>query len=91
MADGFVPGLVIENNIPDSKATRLSRLKRRGYRIADLCEESIIYPDAEDYCARKVGPRSLRAVDVILATGTRSERDHQHASTRGGREAGRDR
>ena len=75
MADGFVPGLVIENNIPDSKATRLSRLKRRGYRIADLCEESIIYPDAEDYCARKVGPRSLRAVDVILATGTRSERD----------------
>ena len=48
MATGFAPGLLIENNIPDTKATRLGQLKTKGYRIADLCEESIIYPDAQD-------------------------------------------
>ena len=75
MATGFAPGLLIENNIPDSKAERLCRLKTNGYRIADLCEESIIYPDAQDYVARKIGLRSLAATDVILATGARSQRD----------------
>ncbi len=75
MATGFPPGLLIENNIPDTKATRLGQLKTRGYRIADLCEESIIYPDAQDYVARKIGLRSLPATDVILATGARSQRD----------------
>ena len=39
MAEIFTPGLLIRN---------------RGYRIADLCEESIIYPDAEDYCERNL-------------------------------------
>ena len=83
IADGLPPGLVIENNIPDTKATRLAGLRNHGYRVADLCEESIIYPDGEDYCARKVGPRSLEATDVILATGARAERDirtHRGAS-----------
>ena len=75
LADDFAPGLLVENNIPDSKAGRLGRLKNRGYRIADLCEESITYPDAEDYCTRRVGPRSLEATDVILAVGTRNKRD----------------
>ena len=75
MATGFPPGLLIENNIPDTKATRLGQLKTKGYRIADLCEESIIYPDAQDYVARKIGLRSLPATDVILATGARSQRD----------------
>ena len=85
LADGFAPGLLIENNIPDSKATRLSRLRDHGYRIADLCEESITYPNAEEYCARKVGPCSLEAIDVIFATGARSERDiraHRRAAAR---------
>ena len=75
MATGFAPGLLIENNIPDTKATRLGQLKTKGYRIADLCEESIIYPDAQDYVARKIGLRSLPATSVILATGARSQRD----------------
>ena len=74
MATGFAPGLLIENNIPDTKAARLCRLKTKGYQIADLCEESIIYPDAQDYVARKIGLRSLPATDVILATGARSQR-----------------
>ena len=71
----LAPGLLIVNNIPDTKAMLLGRLKDIGYRVADLCEESIIYPEAEDYIARKVGVRSLEATDIILATGTRSERD----------------
>ena len=75
MADGFAPGMLIENNIPDSKAVRLSRLKAHGYRIADLCEESVIYPNPKDYWTQKIGQRSLEATDVILATGAKSERD----------------
>ena len=75
LADGFAPGFLVENNIPDSKATRLRRLKDNGYRIADLCEESILYPNGEDYCTWKVGRRSLEIADVILATGARCERD----------------
>ena len=35
MATGFAPGLLIENNIPDTKATRLGQLKTKGYRIAE--------------------------------------------------------
>ena len=85
MAEILTPGLLIENNIPDSKSTQLHHLKNRGYRIADLCEESIIYPDAEDYCGRKVGPRSLEATDLLLATGARCEQDireHRPAAAR---------
>ena len=75
LVDGFAPGVVIENNIPDGKADRLNRLVDRGYRIADLCEESIAYPNGEDYCSRKVGRRSLAATDIIFATGARCEGD----------------
>ena len=75
MEEILAPGLLIVNNIPDTKAALLGRLKNIGYRVADLCEESIIYPEAEDYIARKVGVRSLEFTDIILATGTRSERD----------------
>ena len=85
MAEILTPGLLIENNIPDTKSTQLHHLKNRGYRIADLCEESIIYPDAEDYCGRKVGPRSLEATDLLLATGARCEQDireHRPAAAR---------
>ena len=32
IADGLPPGLVIENNIPDTKATRLAGLRNHGYR-----------------------------------------------------------
>lgn len=85
LADGFPPGLIIENNIPDSKAPRLRSLRERGYRIASLCEESIIYPDGRDYCLRKIGLQSVDAVDVILATGTRCEgdiREYRHDAAR---------
>ena len=67
------PGLLVENNIFDSKADRLGNLKSRGFRIADLDEEGVIYVDPEGYCAEKVGPRALEATDVVLATGARQE------------------
>lgn len=83
LADGFAPGLLVENSVPDSKATRLRLLKDRGYRIADLCEESVLYPDGENYWTRKIGSRSLEVTDIILVTGAKSEREirmHQRAA-----------
>ena len=71
--DDGAPGLLVENNVFDSKAERLDSLKRRGFRIADLDEEGVIYQDPEGYCAEKIGPRALEATDVVLATGSRQE------------------
>lgn len=77
MADDFPPGLLVENNIPDSKADRLRHARDRGCRIADLCEESVLYQHGEDYWNQKIGSRALAATDVILATGVKSAQDIQ--------------
>ena len=74
------PGLLVENNIFDSKAERLTGLKRRGFRIADLDEEGVIYLDPGRYCTEKIGSRALEATDLVLATGARQEghiREHR--------------
>ena len=75
MGDAFPPGLLIENNIRDTKADRLHRTRNRGGRVADLCEESALYQHGDEYWGRKIGSRSLAATDLILAVGARSERD----------------
>lgn len=73
VAHRCAPGLLVENNVFDSKAERLGGLKARGFRIADLDEEGIIYLDPERYCTEKIGPRALEATDLVLATGARQE------------------
>ena len=91
LANGFAPGMLIENNIPDSKADRLSRLRDRGYRIADLCEESIIYPNPEDYWAQKNRATFAGSHRRHLRDGRQQRARHPRASTGGGQEAGRHR
>ena len=75
LADSMVPGLLIENNIPEGKASRLRKLKELGYLVADLCEESALYPDPEEFWTHKMGRRSLEAADAILVVGVRSDQD----------------
>ena len=69
------PGLLIENNIPDDKAERFSRLKARGYLIANLSEESALYRDGEEYWTHRIGCRALESADVIFTVGVKSEED----------------
>lgn len=65
-------GLYVETSIPNAKAARLERVHAAGHRIANLCEESIVYIDARDYCTRKIGLDSLRFVDLLLVPGQRN-------------------
>jgi surface carbohydrate biosynthesis protein len=71
-------GLFVETSIPDAKAERLERIRAAGHRIANLCEESIVYADGRDYCTRKVGLSSLRWTDLLLVPGERNA-EHLHA------------
>ena len=52
-------GLYVETSIPDAKAERLERIHSAGHRIANMCEESIVYADGRDYCTRKLGLEPL--------------------------------
>lgn len=69
------PGVFIEISIPDIKATKLAAYKRRGHRTANLCEESIVYYDALDYCRRKVGEESIAYTDIMLVVGESNAAD----------------
>lgn len=69
------PGLLVENNVPDDKADRFRRLKDRGYVIANLSEESVLYRDAEEYWTHRIGDRALESADVVFTVGVRSEED----------------
>ena len=71
-------GLYVETSIPNAKAGRLERVHAAGHRIANLCEESIVYIDPLDYCIRKIGLDSLKFVDLLLVPG---QRNWQHLST----------
>ena len=75
LLEDSAPGLLIENNIPDDKAERFSRLKARGYLIANLSEESALYRNAEEYWTHRIGSRALESADVIFTVGVRSEED----------------
>ncbi len=68
-------GVFIEISIPEAKAERLAIIRSLGHRIANICEESIVYYDAMDYCVRKVGPSSVEQVDLLLVAGASNERD----------------
>lgn len=68
----FPPGVWVENSIPDRKVSRLSRMREDGHRIVNLCEESIFYTSAEDYCARKLGSAALDWTDQLLVPGERN-------------------
>ena len=71
-------GLYVETSIPDAKAERLEQIHSAGNRIANMCEESIVYADGRDYCMRKLGlscfaldrhsPRSRRAECTSIST-----------------------
>jgi surface carbohydrate biosynthesis protein len=65
-------GLYVETSIPDAKAARLERVRAAGHRIANLCEESIVYADGRDYCTRKIGLAALRSTDLLLVPGRRN-------------------
>lgn len=80
------PGVFIEISIPGTKADRLARFRRRGHRIGNICEESIVYYDALDYCRRKVSPESIAQVDVMLVAGAANEADlRKHRPTAAGK------
>ena len=65
-------GLYVETSIPDAKAERLERIHAAGHRVANLCEESIVYADGRDYCTRKIGLSTLRFTDLLLVPGDRN-------------------
>jgi surface carbohydrate biosynthesis protein len=72
-------GLYVETSIPEAKAARLERIRAAGHRIANLCEESIVYADGRDYCTRKIGLATLRSTDLLLVPGQRNAQHlHDH-------------
>jgi surface carbohydrate biosynthesis protein len=70
-----VPGTYCEISIPDKKASRLEEIHKAGHRIVNLCEESILYTDGHDYCARKIGAEAFRWTDRLLLPGERNASD----------------
>ena len=75
-------GLYVETSIPDAKAERLERIHSAGHRIANMCEESIVYADGRDYCTRKLG-LELFALDRPSPRSGRAERRaHPRLSSR---------
>jgi surface carbohydrate biosynthesis protein len=68
-------GAYIEIGIPEKKARRLEELRASGYRIANMCEEGLVYSDGREYCARKLGRRALHYTDRLLVVGSRNADD----------------
>jgi surface carbohydrate biosynthesis protein len=68
-------GAYIEIGIPEKKAKRLKAINALGNRIANMCEEGLIYADGRDYCNRKLGPTALAWTDRLLVVGSRNA-DH---------------
>ena len=62
-------GVYVETSIPEAKTARLERISAAGHRIANLCEESIVYAEGRDYCTRKIGSARSRFVDLLLVPG----------------------
>jgi len=69
------PGIFVEISIPDKKAARLEEIHKAGNRIVNLCEEGILYTDARDYCARKMGTGAFQWTDRLLLPGERNASD----------------
>ncbi len=68
-------GAYIEIGIPEKKAKRLEEMHAIGHRIANMCEEGLVYPDGQEYCNRKLGPKSLQWTDRLLVVGARNADD----------------
>lgn len=68
-------GAYIEIGIPDKKSRRLQDLHASGYRIANMCEEGLVYPDGREYCNRKLGRKALSFTDRLLVVGARNADD----------------
>src|SRR5262249_26461909 len=69
------PGVFIEISIPEKKLSRLQSIREAGHRIANLCEEGIVYTGGRDYCDRKVGEAAFSLIDRFLAAGRRHADD----------------
>jgi len=63
------PGVFVVASIPEPKTKRLEEMRNSGNHIANLCEESIVYTNGEDYCHRKLSPNALRSVSRLLVVG----------------------
>jgi surface carbohydrate biosynthesis protein len=75
----ILPGVHIEISIPEHKYEKyLLPYTRMGHQVVNICEESVIYSDAEDYCDRKVGLQSLKLTEKFFAAG---QRHAKHVTT----------
>ena len=72
-------GAYIEIGIPEKKANRLQELYSAGHRIANMCEEGLVYADGRDYCDRKLGRSCMAWTERLLAVGRRNA-DHIRAN-----------
>lgn len=68
-------GAYIEIGIPEKKAKRLEQLRQSGYRIANMCEEGLVYSNGLEYCTRKLGRSSIALTDRLLVVGSRNADD----------------
>ena len=60
-------GAYIEIGIPEKKAKRLENLRGSGYRIANMCEEGLVYSNGLEYCTRKLGRTSIAMTDSLTS------------------------
>jgi surface carbohydrate biosynthesis protein len=63
-------GAYIEISLPQSKAVRLEKLKKAGYRIFNLCEESVNYLSGRFYCFQMLSLDTLPWVEKLFALGS---------------------
>ncbi len=63
-------GLFVIASVPELKAERLAHMRQAGHRIANLCEESVVYASERYYCDRKLSPKCLPFVDCLLVVGS---------------------
>jgi len=73
--ESLPPGVFVEISIPDHKQHKLSNLKKQGFLLTNLCEESIVYHDPYDYVSRKIGDKSLAVTDWLFTPGSLNEND----------------
>jgi surface carbohydrate biosynthesis protein len=62
-------GIHVEISIPERKSAQQEAMSRAGQRLVNICEESIIYTDGDDYCLRKVGATSMQLIDRLFSPG----------------------
>lgn len=69
------PGTFLEKDINVGSATVFAAARAHGNRVSALCEEGLVYFNAEDYIQRRIDRDSVDLVDYFFVWGKRQSTD----------------